>query len=860
MQNFSFHEISCDPLKPSKRNESKQQDITGSSIKKDLISDVPPLEEAVVSHMIDNDNSELLQQQTIRTNSCADTLQPSASPSPVKPQPTSPLEQGPQSNCCNVNISSEPIADYISQITDPSDGLNNEDNCSEAASDKYYNTEAIMDDESQQKEDMISDVSPLKEAHRVLVTDNSELLEQQPIGTGGCDTSQQPSLSPVIRAIKTSLLVEMRKDTQSISFNDSAEPVTDVISQISNSSGDLNNDDNCSQALKEETYETRSTESIVDDESRRNIITETATKEQKALDVSLLEETLVSHVIVTKITDVLEQQGIGTDSSVEVYEQSTSPIKVLSIVSTGPLVEVRKDIHSSCSNDNDVSEPVTDGYSEAKPNIISCADLSNEDDEAMKDNSYDIGSTEPVIDDLCDSKKETIGSECDSSYGFCQHIEPNTSGNESPELVVYGIVQTKRKDFVCECSTCSKLEYAIGNAEMVQDRISKLRPKCLQFERESESELNESMVQAVEGKRLSTLFIADSSQSSMKDASGLEYSPSQRLEWSSDHDELIIDEGPDDRSNPSDSDENMCNGEQDEHKNDFHKGEHDCDLTDISDSSQNTVGTEISNAVYLSDDELIQKLGQQTQRKSNFESRSLSDDELIARGRCGKEVTNDAVNFLIILPDSGVPRMNSMDEQILRANDAPVPVPVSQNEDLSPVEGQASPSSVSSKSQDDNMGESNSGCSEYEQECDQRPAERGDRLLIRLKRRWSAGNSMNLAEIPQKRTHIETSSESDSDGQQIEQNKRTRRKPKKSSLQPAERMGGFFSKMSNSLRANGTKMKAKLSLGRRSLPNRRETGADHFVVTPYREDKVVESMKGFKVIPDCQDIETEDDS
>ncbi|KAG4072049.1 hypothetical protein HA402_015548 [Bradysia odoriphaga] len=859
-----------DSSETNERNESKQKAITGSSTEKDMISDIAPLEEAVVSHVIDTDNSELLEQQTIVTNSCVETLQPSASPSPVKLLlNTSPSVQDPQSNCCNDNNSSEPVADYINsqpvadsinQIINPADGLNNEDNCSEAVRDKSYDTESIIDDESQlniavMNEGTISDVATLEEAH--VVTDNSELLAQQPIGAGECDKSQQPSVSPVevLRAVKTSLLVEIRQDTHSNCFNVSAEPVTDDISQIISSSGDLNNDDNCSQALKEEPYETRSTEAIVDDESKRDITTETATKEEKVLNVPLLEETVVSHVIITKITDVHEQKAIGTDSSVVVDEPSLSPIKV----STGPLVEERQDSPSSCSNDNDSSEAVTDDNSQAKQNIISCADLSNENDEAAKDSIYNIGTTEPVIDSVCDSKENIIGTECNSNNGFRQNIEPNISENESPKLMVYGIKQTKQKTFLCECSTCSKCEKAIGNdqAEMVQEMICKLRPKCLQFELDSESELNESMVQAVDGNRSSTPLIADSPQSSAEDASDLEDSTSVRLEWSSDHDELMIDEGPEVGSNPNDSDENMHSAEQ---KNDFLscKGEHDEGLTEIDDSKQNVVGTEVSNAVYLSDDELLQKLSQQTERKSNFDSRSLSDDDLVARGRYGQEVTNDAVNFLIILPNSGVPRMNSMDERKLSLNDVPVPVP--QNKDVSPVEDHSLPSSVSSKSQDDNMEESNSGCSEYEQENDQRPAEKEDKLLMRLKRRWSAGSSKNFDEIPQKRTHIETSSESDSDGQQIEQNKRPRRKPKKSSLQLAERMGGFFRKMSNSLRANGTKMKAKLSLGRRSLPNRRETGTDHFVVTPYREDKVVESMKGFVVIPDRQDIETEDDS
>lgn len=144
-----------------------------------------------------------------------------------------------------------------------------------------------------------------------------------------------------------------------------------------------------------------------------------------------------------------------------------------------------------------------------------------------------------------------------------------------------------------------------------------------------------------------------------------------------------------------------------------------------------------------------------------------------------------------------------------------------------------------------------------EEEHGQRAFEKNDKSL---KRRWSTVNSINrAAAIPEKRERIELSTDSDSDVEQIRKKKRAHRKPKKSSM--TKRVGGFFRKVSENLREKRKKMQARLTRRRKSLRERSLTTADDFVVTPYREDAVVERMKGFEIVPDSsQDIESGDDT
>lgn len=675
--------------------------------KEEKISDASTLEEAATARGLGTENSDFLirkystesqEQQTNTTDGCVDAKQPTISPvkilKAVNASPLPKIRQDDHSDCSNDKNFSDSITDDTNQNIISSVGLSNKDDHSDedkAVDGSNFVTEIVMKDEN------ISDVPPLEEASvsHVVAIDKTEFLE-----SGSCDEISVSS-EKVLSAESTSPLAVMREDFHS-DRKDSMEPIIISVDQNIDSTADSNNKDDYIEAVKDEFYDTSSTVPMVD-ESKSNDITEITAEVESISDVSVTDEAAHSPVIVNDIMESLEsyeQHAPVTDNCVKIHQLTISSLTQLSAVNSGPLEEVRQDLQSNCSDD--LTEPITDGgTSQATQKVVSCAELSNDDEnsEAVENNSCDIESSEAVVNCTDESMQidsnETIEPNASSSHDIGsstavvngideamqidsrENIESNAGINESPELRVYGIGQTSRKHILCECNACKNVT-SIGSekdtTELVAETVSKLKPKCLQFESECESDSDDSIVPG----KTPCEPPADITQNAVNQDCDSEDSPAQRLEWSSDQEELVVDleRANENRSNTSDSDENINEGEHSDRGNRFNDCENDQnadDSTCIGDTNQNLDDTEMSNVHNSSDDDDDELLNNSSQQ-NHYNGRSLSDDDIVTSGIYGQHVTNEAVNPPIIFPDSAVSRMNSMDEGTLQANDVPVSV------------------------------------------------------------------------------------------------------------------------------------------------------------------------------------------
>ncbi len=134
---------------------------------------------------------------------------------------------------------------------------------------------------------------------------------------------------------------------------------------------------------------------------------------------------------------------------------------------------------------------------------------------------------------------------------------------------------------------------------------------------------------------------------------------------------------------------------------------------------------------------------------------------------------------------------------------------------------------------------------------DGRPPEQNDKLLKRLKRNHSAIKQIDSGEIPQKRSKVQTNTDTES----ISHHRKSHAQKKRSSPKTVKKVGGFFKKLKSNLREQGQKLKKKLS-GRR-MGKMQATSAGKFFVTNCRQRKVIENINGFLVVPDQQAFKSE---
>lgn len=121
-----------------------------------------------------------------------------------------------------------------------------------------------------------------------------------------------------------------------------------------------------------------------------------------------------------------------------------------------------------------------------------------------------------------------------------------------------------------------------------------------------------------------------------------------------------------------------------------------------------------------------------------------------------------------------------------------------------------------------------------------------DKLVSRIKRKRKTSND-SIA-IPKKFSRLTTdddteSSSDDANGRQSPQPLRKQAQPPHKVI---SKVGGFFRKVSHSLRI---KMKTKFSFKRKFFPKNQRTSAGNFTITNMRKEKKIVNGKGFQVEP-----------
>lgn len=604
--------------------------------KTEIVSDDSALE--IVPRVIVTEDH-FLKQEPIEADGSDKVHQPTASPEKVlSPVNTIAVEEmQPDLHCSNKNDSTLPSNGNIL----PSD-LRDNDSYIQPVTDNNMDvdsTESIVDDvkqnviETAPKKNMISDGSLLEEAAASLEI----VTSKQAISTDSDAQANQHSPVEVLRVV-TSLFADSQ----------SGERVTEEISQ----NNVLTTDESFSQ---DKSYDNDSTNATFDDDPKQDVIV--ATGNRLISDISPFEGTAGSDVNSSVNKEIFEQQETVTgDCCVETHGPSISPVEVST---TSLLVEMENNFHLSCSRDNDSCSNVTDNSSQAKGNIFLSEDLSNEsqESESVKYSCHDINSTEAATDVFYDSK-ENMWTEQNTSTEFLQTLHHTVTKTESPNLLIYGIGQMRQKDMLCECSSCSKGEYAItpdnDKADVLVEIVNQLKQKCLQFDLECESDFNDNST--VEFKNTSESPhepSADTPQNSANDATHSDDCPAERLEWSSDQEDLIAEDMF------VDDDGSKCGN--------FLKKECSDDSNHIGDNFNR-----ISEAHNPNDAGSSNELSQ----KGRFHGQSKSDDELVTSGRYGQQVTNEAIGFMIVFSNSATARISAMDtnERMLRENVGTAPV------------------------------------------------------------------------------------------------------------------------------------------------------------------------------------------
>lgn len=378
-------------------------------------------------------------------------------------------------------------------------------------------------------------------------------------------------------------------------------------------------------------------------------VAETVTKKEITIDCPPLEEAVVPAVIANDSSEKLQTSTCIQDGHV----LTTSPVKILNVISIDQMVENQQNQNSKKSNDNDLTEVANDGDGETKEKLLSFECNSNADN------------SEPVANDSTANSATEVSID-GQSVRKCLQFESNngSDSDDSIDMMIKRVHSSAQKLFECgECKNDDHGPIESNATDTFEDSVTQ------EADQENLQVTNYGGVDSPCKPLVYTCEHDDSVTTALNCENSDESDDSFGLVIDENHEKNLTD------VEDCDSVQNDCTNLKDGQEDEDQQESDDCSVVivkqDFDDDAMNlddylplptgdkdpkNDGTENPRVAAESSDEirfqecittkLFNTISHQAKKKSFLKSRSVSDDELATKGRYGVRV-KDEVNAVI---------------------------------------------------------------------------------------------------------------------------------------------------------------------------------------------------------------------